>query len=93
MNYYFERDRVVREDGYVAVAHRNSNGTNVRVGEVYYVFVPQNNVSMAWVAPAHVDKVLGELARVCCGQHGKKFFPASLVNVNIWTYNKREGNE
>lgn len=91
MKYYFEKDRVVREDGYIAAQHFTANATAIRVDGVIYNFGSSHNISLAWISPTHIDKVLGEMARICCGKTGKKFFLSSLINVNIWTYNKREG--
>lgn len=84
MNYTEVDGKVVSEDGRIAVQHRTSNGAVVRAGNTNYVFSPQHNVSLAWVAPEHLSKVLSEVARVCCGKSGKKFFLASMINVNIW---------
>ena len=93
--YFFDGKMVVRDDGYIAVQHRNSNPTNHRVRDddhdTYYVFQPRKNVSMAWVAPEHIDNVMAEMARICCGKKSKKFLLASLINVNLWTYGTREG--
>jgi hypothetical protein len=91
MVYQFTDGRVVREDGFIAVQHRTTNGTNFMVGGQAYIFTPRNNVCMGWVAPEHIDRVLGEMARICCGQRGKKFFLASLINVNLYETGRREG--
>jgi len=91
MNYHIEGEKVVRDDWYIAVQHRTSNPTTISVSGVPYSFTPKKNVSLSWIAPEHIDKVLGEMAKICCGKTGKKFFPASLINVNIWTYGAHDG--
>lgn len=57
MNYGVVGDRVVREDGYVAMQHYSTNPANVKVGDTIYVFVPKHNVSMAWINPNDVAKL------------------------------------
>jgi len=91
MKYYSDGSKVVREDGYVALQHRNSNPTAHKIGDTVYQFAAKKNVSMAWVAPEHVDSMLMEKARICCGQTSKKFFLASMTNVNLWTFGNRNG--
>jgi len=91
MNYYTDGKKVVREDGFIAVQHRISNPTAIKVSGVTYQFSPRLNVSMSWIAPEHVEKVTGEMARICCGQTGKKFFYTSLTNVNLWEHGTRTG--
>jgi len=94
MSYSLVGDRVVRDDGYVAVAHRNSNGATYSASStVYYVFTPSHNVSMAWIAPEHVAGALSEMARVCCGKSGKKYILAGIVNVHLWTTGDRHGKQ
>jgi len=90
MAYYSDGNKVVRDDGYVALQHRNSNPTAHKIDGVVYQFSPKKNVSMSWVAPEHVDRMLSEDARICCGKTSKKFFLASIINVNLWTYGTRE---
>lgn len=84
-------NQVVREDGYIAVQHRNSNPTAIKVNGTVYQFSPRLNVSMAWIAPADLPQVMNEIARICCGQSGKKFHLASIINVNLWEKGTREG--
>lgn len=84
--------QVVRDDGFIAVSHRNTNGTSMKIGGTSYVWTPLHNVSMAWVSPEHLDIVLKEMARICCGKTSKKFYLASITNVNLWTTGDRNGN-
>lgn len=78
--------------GLVAMQHRTSNPTAVKVDGITYSFVAKFNVSLAWVMPQHVDKLLLEQARICCGQSGKRFFLASVINTNLWMTGDRNGN-
>lgn len=91
MKYYTDGKMVVREDGYIAVQHRTSNPTARKIGGVTYQFSPRLNVSLAWVAGEHADIITGDMARMCCGQTGKKFFFASIINVNLWEHGNRTG--
>ena len=93
MTYEQVSDRIVREDGYVAMMHVNTNGKNVSIGGITYMFLPAHNVSMAWIAPEHVDKALTFKTNACCGNKNKQaFIFASLINVNLWSGLTREGN-
>ena len=91
MTYIQVENRVIRDDGFIAVQHRTSNGTNHKIGDVIYTFSPQHNVCLGWVAPEHVQAVLSEMARICCGKTSKKFFLAGIVNVNIFYTGTRDG--
>ena len=87
--------QMVIHDGKVALQHYNSNPCTVKIEEdnTYYSFVPKNNVSLALIEPKHVDALLRQLARMCCGKKQKKFFPASPINFNLWMYNSRHAPE
>jgi len=82
---------VTREDGFVALQHFTTNGFAVRIeaDDVTYNFIPQHNVSMAWVHPNHVPILLKEMAQICCGKQKQRFEYASEINVNIWTTGDR----
>lgn len=58
MNYQQIDNRIVAEDGRVAIQHYIANPTNIRVHGTSYVWTPKRNVSLAWVLPEHVDAVL-----------------------------------
>jgi hypothetical protein len=95
MPYTLVGDRVVRDDGYVAAQHTNTNGANVKVLNTIYVFVPQYNVSMAWIAPEHIAKVLSVKTSSGCncgGGEKLKFALSPLINVNLWSGFDRNGN-
>jgi hypothetical protein len=83
--------QVVRDDGFVAMQHHNSNGANIAVEESIYVFVPKNNISFCWVAPQHVGKLLTAKTSVCCGNNNSlRFHLASFINTNLWMFNSRD---
>ena len=79
---------MIIRDGRVAVQHRTTNPTSVKVeqsGEMY-TFVPRNNVSLSWVKEEDLEKVLSIKTKTCeCngGTLAPKFFVASEINVNI----------
>jgi hypothetical protein len=91
MSYTFDGNYVIRDDGFIAVQHRNSNPTALRISGITYQFTAKHNVSMSWISPDHINKVLGEMARQCCGTQGKKFLRASLINVNLHETGNRDG--
>lgn len=87
-------DRVVRpEDGFVALQHRTTNPATVKMdanGHTYN-FVPQHNVSIAFVSPEDVDALLKVKAKICCGKVANKFYLATQINVNLWSTGDRHG--
>lgn len=83
---------VTREsDGWVALQHRNSNAATVQMESdgTVYSFVPQHNVSLAWVNPIHVAQLLQVQAKICCGKTANKFEYASQTNVCLWETGNR----
>ena len=90
MTYSLIDGKVVREDGYVGMQHRNTNPTSHKIGKVVYSFVPRHNVSLCWVAPEHVQQMLSEVAQICCGKTSKKFFLAGIVNVGLHETGSRD---
>lgn len=80
-------ERVTNEDGWVALQHWNSNPRTVQIDTVYYVFAPQHNVSLAFVRPEHVDRILAVEEKSCnCGGGRKRnsFQLATPINYSIW---------
>jgi hypothetical protein len=90
MTYSVNNGMVIRDDGYVALQHRNSNGAMARIGDIVYTWSPKNNISLCWVHPDHVTKLLNERANICCGQTSNKFLMASYTNVNLWAFGTRD---
>lgn len=79
---------MVTRDGKIAVQHRITNPTSVRIEESgdVYSFVPLNNVCLGWVKEEHLDKILAIKTKTCeCngGTMAPKFFVASEINVRI----------
>ena len=75
----------------------NTNGKTVRMGDTskYYVFVPKQNVVMAWVDEVDVPAMLTKKEKTCncnSGTYKNAFEYCSLVNVNLWMFNNREGS-
>jgi len=94
MEYTQVENRIVRDDGFVAMQHINTNGANVQIGGVTYVFIPTRNVALSWVAPEHIGRMMEVKTRACCGNRNKqKFVLASLINTNIYVYGSREGKQ
>jgi hypothetical protein len=94
MGYTASMDVIVRpSDGYVALQHRTSNPASVKIesnGHTYD-FIPQHNVSLAWVDPQDVGPLLLVRARICCGKTDYKFRYATQINVNLWQTGDRHG--
>lgn len=73
-------DKILNENGEVAVVHWNSNGAAVGpLDGIIYQFVPRNTVSLAWIKEEHLDYVLSLRAKICCNKTRLKF---SLANKN-----------
>lgn len=75
----------------------NTNGKTVRIDGTgrYYVFVPRSQVVMCWINREDVPRLLSHREKTCnCGGGTFKnaFVPASLINVNIWSFGVREGS-
>jgi len=85
---------VTREDGYVLLKHRDSNRRSVLIDadKTRYDFSTTNpdgqvrnaNLSLAWVAPQHVDQLFRIQGRVCCGKSGQLFYPANELDLKLW---------
>jgi hypothetical protein len=83
---------VTNLDGWVALQHHNSNPRTVKIDTVYYVFTPQHNISLAYIRPENVDRILAVQEKSCnCGggRYKPAFFHASQVNANIWETGER----
>jgi len=96
MEYSQVENKVVRDDGYVAVQHITTNPTNTSISGTVYVFSPKFNVSLAWIAPEHLDKVLSVKAERGCNCGGvkkNKFLLSSMINVNLWNGLTRDGEQ
>jgi len=89
---------IQRDDGMVAIKWViNPNGKTVKIDntDIYYVFVPQNHVVLAWVNSEHVDRLLSVRQKTCnCagGVFKQAFEYANMIDVNVFTYNNRHGD-
>lgn len=49
---------IVDEESRVAVQHTSTGATNLKIGDTIYIWTPRHNVSLCWVKPEHLNKVL-----------------------------------
>ena len=92
---------VVNTEGKIAIkwAIQQRMPKAVRIDETgeYFVFTSRQNVSMDWVNPEYVAKILSikETAGCKCnkGNLQPAYTYASLIDVNLWTYNDRHTPE
>ena len=75
------------EQGQVAVKRLRQNPKRVDMGGgKFYLFVPRNNICLAWVDPEDVDKVLA-VKHICCNNSPKQqFWLASEKDVKRHLY-------
>ena len=80
------------EAGEVALKYRQPIQKVANVGDHGYVFIPKLHISMAWVKPEDVNKLLTLRYNCDCGG-GNSSFPefkeASALDVQLWTYGVR----
>ena len=74
------------EQGQIALKRLRTNQRLVKVSKnKAYVFVPKNNICLAWVEEEDVPKILA-IKRNCCGGSGKQeFFYALEHDVARWS--------
>jgi len=76
--------------GRVAVVHMRGQNLNPAPRQVQaapgvvYAALPRNNISLAWVAPQHLDQVLKAMAG-CCNKKRPAFALATEQMVRRWT--------
>lgn len=76
---------VREEDGFTLIRHYNSNPSTVEANGNLYSFVPEHGVSLCWVHPDDVHKVLSIKTGACCGGSQVKFWLANQNDLNVWT--------
>lgn len=82
--YTVEGDRIVNENGDVAMRYYQNTGKLVKVGSAEYLFRTLNNMCIAWVKPEHISGVVA-IKRNCCGNRvAQQFFLANEMQVRIW---------
>jgi len=75
----------------------NTNGKTVKIDgtDRYYVFQPKHNIVMAWINNEDVQRLLSVREKSCNCNNGtfkNAFEYCSLVNVNLWMFDNREGS-
>ena len=68
------------EIGQVAIKYKRQNQKLVNG----YVFIVRANISMAWINPEDVQKLLN-IRGGCCGAKQKMFLPSNPDDVRRWT--------
>ena len=79
-----ENGRIANENGEIAIRYKPDIPKYLQVGKSEYVFTVNNHVSLIWVKPDEVDRILN-MKKECCG--GNTTFPcqiASEVAVKFW---------
>lgn len=71
-------------DGLIAIAHWNSNGSIEEVDGISYSWTPKYGVSLCWVSPKHLDRILRIRVQACCGIQKQKYNIATPNQVKVW---------
>jgi len=61
------------EEKRVAVRYYQTIPKHVRIGEETYIFSVRHNISLCWVKPEHVDRMLDK-KKSCCGGNKRRVF-------------------
>lgn len=76
---------ITNENGEVALRAYQVVRKYVAVNGHEYVFVPQHNISLAWIQLEDVNSVLS-IKRECCGGSKNPYFRyANQHDIDIWT--------
>ena len=70
-------------DGHTAVKFPRGGYKQVTVSGYTYVFVPQHNITLAWIKDKDVQSVLS-VKRGCCGGKKQQFFLATETDIRRW---------
>ena len=76
---------VENDDGMIAVKGYQSRPRKVRVGDDIYIFTVRARISMCWVRPEHLERVLSEKKTCCGGNRRRLFLIANESDVRRWT--------
>lgn len=82
-----ENGKVYDENGNIAVAYYQTIPQVVKVRGSTYLFTVKANICLAFVAPEHVEAVLGITKECCNGTHHATFHLPSLINAKRWVNN------
>lgn len=74
---------ITNAEGKVAIRHWNSNPSDYTQ--------PKYNVSLGWVDPKLIPKILAEKTNVCCGQTRAKYRLANELDIRIWETGSQSG--
>jgi len=74
---------ITNENGEVALRSYQTVQKLITVNGRSYVFVPQHNISLAWINPEDVSTVLN-IKRGCCGNKNPYFRYANQHDIDIW---------
>jgi len=66
-------NKVVNDDGQVAVKYFQPMSQTLKIGSKVYIFVVRKSLSIAWIEPEDVDAVLN-VVKICCGNTPHKVF-------------------
>lgn len=76
-------------EGKTAVKYLRGGQKYIAVGDAEYVFIPNHNISLAWIDNEYVQRVLN-MKRGCCGGSKKvQFVLASETDVRRHTFGGR----
>jgi len=76
---------ITNENGEVALRAYQTIQKYISVNGSEYVFVPQHNISLAWIKHKDVSAVLS-IKRECCGGNKNPYFRyANQHDIDIWT--------
>ena len=76
--------KIANESGEIAVRMRQATQKTIRVGSNEYTFTVRSNVSLAWVKPKDVDKLLSMTITCCNGRQSLFTFLPDEVHVKRW---------
>ena len=72
------------EIGQIALKRLRQSPQLITVGKKQYYFAVQYNISLAWVDPEDVGKVLAVKHRCCGNNYNVQFVYASETDVRRW---------
>jgi len=77
---------ITNSAGEVALKYYLPTGKYISLSAtIEYVFVAEANISLCWVKPEHVDRILA-IKKTCCGNTHKPMFRyANETEVRRWT--------
>lgn len=77
--------KIVNDSGEIAVRWNRLTQKYVKIGVREYIFAIRSNISLAWIHPEDIDKVLALKATCCGGNLNIACHLASELDVKRWT--------